>query len=156
MPSPELCTEAEVAELVTTFYARVRDDPVLGPIFERHVADWSVHMPKMIAFWSAALMGSRNYRGNPMVAHRALPDLTQSMFERWLDLFHESASLLSNRVMARRAVELAQRIGQSLWYGYRLQLEPDRLPASLPPRAAGPSNAESESPGPRSIARPRL
>ena len=135
MSSPELCTEAEAAELVTTFYARVRDDAVLGPIFERHVADWSQHMPKMIAFWSAALCGSKNYRGNPMVAHRALPDLSQSLFERWLDLFHESASELPNRAMAERAVELSQRIAQSLWYGYQLQREPDEMPASLPQRA---------------------
>ncbi|MEO8924335.1 MAG: group III truncated hemoglobin [Caldimonas sp.] len=145
MPSPELCTEAEVAELITTFYAKVRDDAILGPIFERHVADWNLHMPKMIAFWSAALRGSSNYRGNPMVVHRALPNLTQSMFERWLDLFHESASLLPNRAMARRAGELSQRIAQSLWYGYQLQREPDRMPASLPQRAkAGQSISMSE------------
>jgi len=62
MPSVELCTEAEVAELVVTFYARVRDDAILGPIFERHVADWGLHMPKMVAFWPAALRGSKNYR----------------------------------------------------------------------------------------------
>ncbi|MEO6896467.1 MAG: group III truncated hemoglobin [Caldimonas sp.] len=135
MSPPELCTEAEAAELVTTFYARVREDAVLGPIFERHVADWSQHMPKMVAFWSAALCGSKNYRGNPMVAHRALPELTQSLFERWLDLFHESASELPNRAMAERAVELSQRIAQSLWYGYQLQREPDEMPASLPQRA---------------------
>jgi hemoglobin len=70
-----------------------------------------------------------------MVVHRALPDLTHSMFERWLDLFHESASELKNQTMAERAVELSQRIAQSLWYGYQLQREPDRMPASLPQRA---------------------
>ncbi len=138
MPSPELCAETEVAELVTSFYAKVRDDAVLGPIFERHIADWNLHMPKMIAFWSAALCGSKNYRGNPMVVHRALPDLTYSMFERWLDLFHESASVLENRAMTERAVELSQRIAQSLWYGYQLRREPDRIPASLP-RGVEPS-----------------
>jgi len=135
MPSPELCTEAEVAELVTTFYANVRGDAILGPIFECHVADWSVHMPTMVAFWSAALRGSKNYRGNPMVVHRALPDLTHVAFERWLDLFHESATALKNQAMAERAVELSQRIAQSLWYGYQLQREPDRMPSSLPQRA---------------------
>jgi hemoglobin len=135
MPSPELCTEAEVAELVTTFYSRVRDDAILGSIFERHVADWDLHLPKMIAFWSAALCGSKNYRGNPMVVHRALPDLTQSLFQRWLDLFHESASVLANRAMAERVVELSQRIAQSLWYGYQLEREADGMPESLPQRA---------------------
>ena len=138
MSSPQLCTEAEVAELVTTFYARVRDDAVLGSIFERHVADWSRHMPKMVAFWSTALCGSKSYRGNPMLLHRALPDLTPAMFERWLDLFHEAASALPNRTMAERAGELSQRIAQSLWYDYQLQSEPDRMPSSLQRRAATP------------------
>jgi hypothetical protein len=35
----EICTEDEVAALVTAFYARIRDDEVLGPIFARHVRD---------------------------------------------------------------------------------------------------------------------
>lgn len=135
MPSHDLCTESEVAELVTAFYAQVRDDALLGPVFNRHVADWDLHMPKMIAFWSAALCGSRNYRGNPLAVHCALPDLTPQLFERWLDLFHASASALPNRAMADRADELSQRIAQSLWYGYQLDREPDEMPASLPHRA---------------------
>ena len=138
MPTPELCTEAEVAELVDTFYAKVRDDAILGPVFERHVADWNRHMPKMIAFWATALCGSKNYRGTPMLTHCALPGLTHSMFEHWLDLFHEAASALPNRPMAKRAGELSQRIAQSLWYGYQLHREPDQMPASLPRRAAPP------------------
>ncbi len=138
---PELCTEAEVAELVDTFYAKVRDDAILGPVFERHVADWNRHMPKMVAFWSTALRGSKNYRGAPMLMHRALPGLTHSMFEHWLDLFHEAASALPNRPMAERAGELSQRIAQGLWYGYQLHREPDRMPASLPRRAVTPLSA---------------
>jgi hemoglobin len=141
MPSTELCTEAEVAELVNAFYASVREDEILAPIFERHVADWNLHLPKMIAFWSAALRGSKNYRGNPMVVHRALPDLTQPLFERWLDLFQASASVRANRAMADRAVELSQRIAQSLWYGYQLQRGPACLPASLPQHAEAPRPA---------------
>ena len=135
MPTPELCTEDEVSQLVHTFYAKVRDDAILGPVFERHVADWDRHMPKMVDFWSSALRGSKNYRGTPMPVHCALPGLTHSMFEHWLDLFFDAAQALPNRAMAARAVELSQRIAQSLWYGYQLYREPERLPDQLPPRA---------------------
>lgn len=141
MSSSEFCSEAEVAELVITFYAKVRDDAILGPVFKRHVADWSLHMPKMVAFWSTALCGSKSYRGNPMLLHRALPDLTASMFERWLDLFDEAASALPNRTIAERAGELSQRIAQSLWYDYQLQRAPDGMPASLRLRAMTPQSA---------------
>ena len=138
MPLFELCTETEVAELVATFCAKVRDDAILGPVFERHVTDCDRHMPKIVAFWSTALCGSKSYRGNPMLMHRALPGLTPSMFEHWLDLFHEAANALPNRAMAERAGELAQRIAQSLWVDYQLQRELDRIPASRPRRAATP------------------
>jgi hemoglobin len=147
MPSPDLCREAEVAALVHAFYARVRGDAVLGPVFERHVSDWDEHLPKMVHFWSAALRGSRNYRGTPMPVHCALPGLTHAMFEHWLDLFFETARTLPNRAMAERAVELSQRIAQSLWYGYQLHRDPDRIPAGLPRRDASTTPARAaESP----------
>ena len=138
MPTPDLCTEAEVAELVDAFYARVRDDALLGPVFEDNVADWSRHLPKMIDFWSSALRGSKRYRGTPMPVHCALPGLTHSMFEHWLDLFCETARTLQNRALAERAVELSQRIARSLWYGYQLSREPDSVPADLSTRRLTP------------------
>ena len=69
-----------------------------------------------------------------MPVHCALPGLTHAMFEHWLDLFFETARTLPNRAMAERAVELSQRIAQSLWYGYQLHRDPDRMPAALPQR----------------------
>ena len=131
MATPELCTDAEIATLVEAFYARVRDDAVLGPVFEQHVADWGRHLPKMIDFWSSTLRGSKRYRGTPMPVHCALPGLTDSMFERWLDLFVDTARTQPNGAMAERAVELSRRIAQSLWYGYQLHRQPDRIPAAL-------------------------
>ena len=132
MPTPDLCTEAEVSHLVHSFYARVRDDAMLGPVFERHVADWNHHLPKMVDFWSSALRGSKRYRGTPMPVHCALPGLSEALFARWLDLFFETASALPNRPMGERAIELSRRIAQSLWYGYQLQRAPDRMPDNLP------------------------
>lgn len=138
MPSLTLCSEVEVAELVTNFYAKVRSDAILGPIFERHVADWSLHIPKLIAFWSTALCGSKSYRGNPLLMHRVLPGLSSSAFERWLDLFHETTRALPNRAMAERADHLSKRMAQNFWYDYQMQREPGQMPVSLANRAATP------------------
>jgi len=41
MTMPELCTEDDVRNLVDTFYARVRNDEALGPVFDAHIADWA-------------------------------------------------------------------------------------------------------------------
>ena len=51
----ELCTEQEVIDLVHAFYARVRRDEVLGPIFNTHIDDWDQHLAKLVDFWSAIL-----------------------------------------------------------------------------------------------------
>lgn len=119
MPDPELCTEEEVAGLVHAFYAKVRKDPVLAPIFESHVADWELHLAKLVDFWSSALRGTARYKGAPIPKHVALPGLTAELFHRWLALFRETTQALGNAALRQRADDLAHRIAGSLWYGYQ-------------------------------------
>lgn len=120
MPSPELCTEEEVTRLVHGFYANVRQDAVLGPVFDQHVRDWDRHLPTMVDFWSGALRGTARFRGAPMPRHAALPGLSIELFQRWLALFEKTTATLGNEAMAERANDLAGRIAESLWYGYQM------------------------------------
>ncbi len=39
------CTEEEVVSLVHSFYARIRQDEVLGPIFNGLITDWTSIWP---------------------------------------------------------------------------------------------------------------
>lgn len=126
MTARVLCTEEEIIALVYGFYDRVRADAVLGPIFNSHIKNWDHHLGKMVDFWSSLLLGSGTYRGTPMPAHVALPDLNAAMFGQWLALFHETTQELPNRLLAQRAEEFAQRVARSLWYGYQLNNEPSR------------------------------
>jgi hemoglobin len=131
MPAPDLCTEAEISDLVHRFYARVRADRLLGPIFDAHIDAWDPHLVRMVDFWSSALRGTRRYRGAPMPAHAALPGLRPELFVRWLELFQETTSTLPNARMGERANQLARRIAQSLWLGYQLHRDPARLSAEI-------------------------
>jgi hemoglobin len=131
MPTADLCTEQEVSELVHSFYDVVRQDAVLGPIFQRHVADWDTHLPKMVDFWSSALRGTARFRGSPMPRHVALPGLSKELFQHWLVLFRQTTRQLQNTAMAERASELAGRIAESLWYGYQMSRNPDQLPGAM-------------------------
>ncbi len=133
MARPDLCTTEEIRQLVNGFYDSVRADPTLGPVFGAHIDDWPVHLDIMVRFWSSLLLGSGEYSGTPMPKHAALPDLDASMFHRWLDLFHATTAGLPNRDMANQADELAQRIARSLWFGYQMTREPNRMPAELNP-----------------------
>lgn len=131
MRIPDICTEKEIHDLVHGFYASVRQDRVLGPVFDAHVGDWDRHLGKMVDFWSSVLLGTARYRGTPMPAHCALPDLRPALFERWLALFRETTQSLGNPAMQAKADELSQRIARSLWYGYQLVNTPGVMPADL-------------------------
>jgi hemoglobin len=131
MPTPDLCTEAEVHHLVHTFYASVREDAQLGPIFNAHVRDWDRHLATMVDFWSGALRGTARFRGTPMPKHVALPGLSADLFRRWLTLFDATCAALPNEAMAKRANDLAGRVAESLWYGYQMSRRAESLPQEL-------------------------
>jgi hemoglobin len=109
-------TEAMIARLVHTFYARVRLDPLIGPIFAERVQDWDTHLEKLCAFWSSVALMSGRYQGRPMQAHAPLP-IETAHFERWLDLFEATALELCPPVAATHFIERARRIADSLEMG---------------------------------------
>ncbi len=131
MTATELCTDDEVARMVHAFYASVRRDEVLGPIFDRHVDDWDHHLAKLVDFWSSILRRTGRFTGAPMPKHVALPGLSTELFQRWLALFRETTAAQPNQAMGEQAYAMAQRIAQSLWYGYQLSHDPDALPTEL-------------------------
>lgn len=117
--------------MVHAFYARVRQDQMLGPIFAAHIDDWNQHLAKLVDFWSAVLRRTARFSGTPMPKHAALPGLNAEMFRRWLGLFRETASEQPNLAMARQACVMAERIAQSLWLGYQMSHDPDAIPTAL-------------------------
>lgn len=131
-----VCSEQEVVQLVHAFYAKVRRDAVLGPIFDSHVVDWDRHLGKLVDFWSSALRGTARYRGSPMPRHAALPGLTTSHFHRWLALFRETTASLDNPALQARADYLAHRIAGSLWYGYQAEQDREASDTRQLPQAA--------------------
>lgn len=131
MSHPDLCTEDDVTGLVHDFYAKVRRDAVLGPIFDAHVDDWDHHLVKLVDFWSAILRRTGRFSGAPMPRHAALPGLHAGLFEHWLELFRETASAQPNQAMAAQACTAAERIAQSLWMGYQISRDPHAIPAAL-------------------------
>ncbi|KRG45389.1 preprotein translocase subunit TatC [Stenotrophomonas pictorum JCM 9942] len=117
-PEVNVCTEQEVEALVRRFYARVREDEVLGPIFEARVHDWQSHLLLLIDFWSTMLRGTSRFSGAPMPKHLAIPGLQWSMFQRWLELFGQTTAELGNPQMKQLADAAAQRVATAIWRRY--------------------------------------
>ena len=52
----------DVKNLVDTFYSKVREDALLGPIFDERIQNrWPAHLAKMYTFWQTILLGEHTY-----------------------------------------------------------------------------------------------
>ncbi len=116
---------AEIDRVVAEFYARVRLDPTLAPIFAVHVTDWDAHTDRISRFWRNAILSERDYDGNPMQKHRAAGNVHAEHFEHWLKLFDRTLTDTLPPEVARAWSELAHRIGRSLRMG--LAFTPSRV-----------------------------
>ena len=114
---PAGVTEDMISEVVDTFYTRVRQDEVLGPIFNRIVDDWPEHLAKLKDFWSSVLLMTGRFKGRPMAVHVGIPDIERSHFERWLSLFGETVTELCPPPAAAVFREKAAMIAESLQLG---------------------------------------
>jgi hemoglobin len=110
-------TEEMIHELVHAFYAQVRRDPTLGPVFNRAVGDWDAHLSKLCDFWSSVTLMTGRFKGAPMAAHARLPDIRATHFARWLDLFRQTAETVCPPGAAALFVAKAELIAESLQLG---------------------------------------
>jgi hemoglobin len=125
-------TEGGIRQLVDAFYAKVRHDPELGPIFAAAITgDWQPHLEKMYAFWSSVMLTSGRYKGNPVAKHFAIAGMTPELFGRWLQLFDATCRELYDDAMGDVFLSKAERIAESLKLA--LFYRPDR---PWPPQAS--------------------
>lgn len=104
-------SEAMIGELVEKFYGRVRQDELLGPIFAA-VQDWDEHLARLRDFWSSVVLTTGRYHGQPMRVHLPLT-LAGDHFDRWLDLFEQTARELCPPAAAALFIDKARRIADS-------------------------------------------
>lgn len=112
--------DAMIRKLVFGFYDKVRADAVLGPIFNEKIKEWGPHLERMCAFWSSVALLTGAYHGKPMQAHMPLPVDAQH-FDRWLELFRETAVELCPPAAAELFIDRAQRVAESLELGIAMQ-----------------------------------
>ena len=115
--------------LVHGFYAKARNDAVLGPIFAARITDWEPHLERMVAFWSSVALMTGRYHGRPVPAHTPLP-IGAAHFERWLQLFRETAQEVCTPEGAAHVIVRAERIARSLRIAVtEAQAAPDATPS---------------------------
>jgi len=106
--------EESLARLVDRFYAAVRADALIGPVFNDAIDDWPLHLEKLAAFWSSLMLTSARYKGSPMAAHlKHRARITPPMFDRWLVLWREATEAEMPPAAARSMQAKAARIAES-------------------------------------------
>lgn len=115
----EIETSEDVKLMVDEFYGIVKEDELLGPIFENVVqGNWEPHLQKMYGFWETIVFNVKKYNGSPFKKHVPLP-VDGKHFKRWLKLFHET---IDTYFEGSNAEEIKKRSSQmGLMFEYKLK-----------------------------------
>lgn len=102
-------------KVVEAFYAQVRVDSQLGPVFNQSVADWDDHHSRLTDFWHSLMLTSGRYKGNPIALQLAHAQaMTPQNFERWLTLWQQTTNALMRPAIAQAMQAKATRVAESL------------------------------------------
>jgi hemoglobin len=117
--------EDQLTDLVHAFYARVRRDEMIGPLFNAAVEDWDEHLERLSRFWSSVMLTTGRYKGSPMTAHRQhVASITPAMFDRWLALWGEVTTERLPVAAANALQNKAAHIAESLKLGLFFRMPP--------------------------------
>jgi hemoglobin len=103
----------EISKLLRHFYADVRQDPLIGPIFNAQIKDWKHHLEIIGSFWETLLGGPRTYARPMPVKHLPL-HLREEHFERWLFLWQANCRAQLPIDVAQEMIDLAHHIADKL------------------------------------------
>lgn len=91
---PDINSRADIEQLMTRFYDKVKRDDVIGYIFNDIAkTNWEHHIPVIVDFWEGILLDTTTYRRNAMDVHYQLHQkepFRREFFDRWLFLFKET------------------------------------------------------------------
>jgi truncated hemoglobin YjbI len=59
-----------ISKLLCHFYADVRQDPLVGPIFNAKIKDWKHHLEIITSFWETLIGGPSSYARPMPMKHR--------------------------------------------------------------------------------------
>jgi hemoglobin len=122
LPALSGLTEAALGAVVKAFYARVRQDPLLGPVFAQAIPDetWPEHLAIIRDFWSSVMLKTGRYQRNPFSAHLRVEDIRPELFERWLHLWrgtcHDHLASEPAEALYEKAVAIAESLKAGLFF----------------------------------------
>lgn len=115
----DAATREGLTDLVHGFYADVRADARLGPLFDRAIGDhWDAHLARMVEFWSTVTLGTRSFKGDVFGKHMAVDGVQPEHFDIWLRLWSQHTERVFAPEVARELQNLAGGVARNLFRGY--------------------------------------
>ena len=106
----------DIKAVVNEFYGYIREDDLLGPIFNGIIQDrWPEHLEKMYRFWQTVFLEEHTYYGSPFPPHAKLP-VEKRHFDQWLALFSRTVDNLFAGEKAERAKWQGARMAEMFQY----------------------------------------
>jgi len=102
-----------LSRLLRHFYADVRQDPLIGPIFNAQIKDWKHHLEVIASFWETIIGGPSTY-ARPMPMKHLTLRLREKDFERWLFLWQANCRTQLSSDVAKEMIDLANHIAHRL------------------------------------------
>jgi len=103
---------AGISRLIKWFYARVRFEPDLQPIFDAHIEKWGPHLEMLIDFWCGRVGGPDHYAGS--LGRHARLSLAPEHFATWLRVWEENARQLLRPREAEEMIALAHSLAAAM------------------------------------------
>tara|TARA_R100001369_G_scaffold92659_1_gene138984 strand:+ start:4266 stop:4664 length:399 start_codon:yes stop_codon:yes gene_type:complete len=125
----EIKERQDVNLLVVSFYAKIREHEILGPIFNGIIKDWDSHLELLTDFWESQLLLKRKYIGNPIAVHQEVDKkmnhtITPEHFGLWLNEWFATIDELFEGEVAWIAKNRAQKMSTMLYmhiYQHRIK-----------------------------------
>jgi hemoglobin len=111
----DISSVEDISVMVFSFYESIREDKLIGPVFNNKIKDWEPHLLKMVGFWNSILFNQPTYNGSAFEAHAALP-IGKEHFKRWLDLFNKNIDRQFAGPVTEMAKQRAFKIGEVFYY----------------------------------------
>lgn len=108
----DITSRKDIELMVNIFYASVREDTVLGPIFNGVIQNnWDTHLDTMYRFWQTVLLHEFAYKGSPFSPHRSL-SIEEHHFDRWRYHFNTTIDQNFSGKIANEAKWRASKMAQ--------------------------------------------
>ena len=112
----DISTRDDIYLLITSFYRKVQNDELLGPIFNAIIKDWDEHYQLLTDFWQTNLFFEKTYKGDPLKKHVEVDKhmkgtMSEMHFGVWINLWYETIDLLFEGEVAQIAKNRARNMG---------------------------------------------